>query len=218
MKREVLEKYIFIFWVFILGSFFGFIHENFLNLIKGIHEVRRGLIYEPLIPIYGIGLLIFYLVYHKVDLKKYNLLHKVFIIFIIGFISGGVMEYLCSLIQEKVFGTISWDYSYLKYNINGRTSLLHASFWGLLGILFYQLILPILSEQKKLINKNWLKIFTIIIAIIFILDCSISWMACQRETERRKNIEPRNTLEKVLDKYYPDEYLDRIYNNAQVIK
>ena len=54
---------------------------------------------------------------------------------------GGITEYLCSYIQEKAFGTISWDYSYLLFNINGRTSLLHCTYWGIAGILYITYIL-----------------------------------------------------------------------------
>ena len=41
-------------------------------------------------------------------------------IFLITMILGGITEYVCSYIQEKVFGTISWDYSYLIFNIKSN--------------------------------------------------------------------------------------------------
>ena len=34
-----------------------------------------------------------------------------------GFLVGGTVEHICSFMQEKIVGTISWDYSYLKYNV-----------------------------------------------------------------------------------------------------
>ena len=39
------------------------------------------------------------------------------IVFISSMILGGITEYLCSYIQEKAFGTISWDYSDWIFNI-----------------------------------------------------------------------------------------------------
>ena len=50
-----LKKFSFIFLVFIIGSFIGFVWENVFTIIKGAYHLRQGLLYEPLIPIYGIG-------------------------------------------------------------------------------------------------------------------------------------------------------------------
>ena len=215
MKNKIFEKYSIIFWVFIVGSFAGFIHENLLTFLKGEFVLRRGLIYEPLIPIYGIGLLIFYLSYNGLKLKSTNTLFRVFAVFIVSFFLGGLTEYMCSLIQEKFFGTISWDYSYLKFNLNGRTSLIHATFWGMMGILFYELLLPILVIIREYILAKNFKTLTIILTLILLFDCSISSIACSRQRERRKNIEPSNSFEEFLDKHYSDEYLEEIYNNAK---
>ena len=97
---------------------------------KGYFESRQGLIYGSFIPVYGIGAIIYYLILNNI--KKDNKIK----IFFITAILGGITEYICSLVQEKVFGTISWDYSYIIFDINGRTSLLHCSYWGIAGILY----------------------------------------------------------------------------------
>ncbi len=215
MKKRSFEKYAFIFIIFILGSFIGFIHENLLTIIKGHYQLRQGLIYEPLIPIYGLGLLVFFLVYHNLNLKIYNKKSEILIAFVIGFIMGGITEYLCSYVQEKIFGTVSWDYYYLKFNFNGRTSIAHATFWGLIGLLFYELIMPILEKIKTILESNIIKILITILFIIFIIDASISIVACIRQGKRKRGIEANNYIEKLLDTYYPDKYLNKIYNNAR---
>ena len=43
-------------------------------------------------------------------------------------------------------------------------------------------------------------------------------MACLRQTERLLGFQASNEFEVFLDKHYPDEYLNRIYNNAKVVK
>ena len=48
-----------------------------------------------------------------------------------------------SYFQELLFGTISWDYSNLWFNINGRTSLLHCTYWGIGGVLFMKYVMLI---------------------------------------------------------------------------
>ena len=130
---------------------------------------------------------------------------------------GGLTEYLCSFMQEKLFGTISWDYSYLPFNNQGRTSLLHCIYWGIGGILYVTYIEPLIEKMREKINKNIIRIITIILAIFMIFDITISWMAAERQIERKSNVEPENKMDLFFDEYYPDEYIDRIFNNKKYV-
>lgn len=208
--KKIKNELIILFWLFIIGSIAGFIFEiTVVFFQKGHFELRQGLIYGPFIPVYGIGAMFYYIVLSKTKIKN-----KVQI-FLITMILGGITEYLCSFIQEKAFGTISWDYSYLPFNINGRTSLLHCIYWGIGGVLYITYIEPFLN---KIIDKTNMKVFdliTIILLIFIVFDISISWMAADRQAERKNNIEPQNQLDLFLDKNYPDEYMNRIFNNKK---
>lgn len=218
MKKRFLENYNFLLFVFILGSFIGFVWENIWTIIKGHYALRQGLIYEPLIPIYGVGALVFFFIYKNIEIKTNNKIVKLFLIFVLAFSLGGAIEYIASLLQEKILGTISWNYSHLKFNLNGRISFKHSSFWGFLGVIFYYWLLPQLIKIKNWLSNKKISIVTIILTIILFLDCSISFMACLRQRERRKEIEPSNKIEEFLDKHYDDEYLNRIFNNAREVK
>ncbi len=218
MKKESIKKINFIILLFIIGSFIGFLHENILNLIIGRYILRKGLIYEPLIPIYGLGLVILYLSYNSIDFKNKSKWKELLTVFIFGFFLGGFTEYMGSLIQEKVFGTISWDYSNIFLNIYGRTSVFHAAFWGLAGLIFYEALLPWINKLKSHMEKRSVNNLAMVLSTVFILDCLVSFSACYRVTERRNNIAANNTFDRILDKYYPDEYIEKIYNNARVPK
>lgn len=218
MKKEVIKNGCFIFLLVIVGSFFGFLYENTLTLMKGSYALRQGLLYEPLIPVYGVGLLAFYMIYDHIDLKNCSKLGKLFIVFSVGFIMGGLVEYIFSYIQEMAFGTISWDYSYLTLNLGGRTSVLHSSIWGLMGVIFYELLMPVLKKFKESLNKDWIMSIVMVLTIIFTIDCLISTCACLRHTERKQNIEPTSVVDRFLDKHYPNEFIERVYNNAKETK
>ena len=209
-EKNVKKELTILFWVFIIGSIAGFIFEVIVVFFqKGHFELRQGLIYGPFIPVYGIGAMCYYIVLSKIKIKN-----KVQI-FLITMILGGITEYLCSFIQEKAFGTISWDYSYLPFNINGRTSLLHCIYWGIGGVLYITYIDPFLNKMIDKTNIKAFDLITIILSIFIIFDISISWMAADRQTERKNNIEPENRLDIFLDKNYPDEYMNRIFNNKK---
>ncbi len=217
MKKGIFNKYATILLIFIIGSFIGFLHENILELVQGYNRLKQGLIYEPLIPVYGIGALVYYYIYKDIP-KKHNKLLNILIVFFIGFILGGCVEYFLSYMQEKIFGTVSWNYVYLKFNLNGRTSLFHACFWGITGVLFYYLFLPQLKKLEAYIEKNNHYILIIVLSGILLFDCTISTVACLRHAQRREGLIPQNSIEEFLDRHYPDEYLNRIYPTARIPK
>lgn len=211
-KNKIVKELTTIFWLFIIGSVIGYITEMIVVLFqKSYFESRKGLIYGPFIPVYGIGLIIYYLILKNIKTKN-----KVKI-FLITAIIGGIAEYMSSFIQEKAFGTISWDYTNLIFNINGRTSLLHCTYWGIAGILYMQIIIPLIQKLKPYTIKKGIKVFTIISVILMSINISISYVAANRQTERRNNIPANSKLDIFLDEHYPDELMDKVYANKKEV-
>lgn len=128
---------------------------------------------------------------------------------------GGVLEYLCSFFQEIFFGTISWDYLHLFMNLNGRTCLLYCVYWGIIAIVYLKIIYPCFQKMEPLIDKTEIRIFTVFFMLFMIFDITISCMAGNRQQERRQGLPAMDSLDVFLDKAYPDELLDRIYNNKK---
>ena len=209
MKRKDVFKFILIiFWVFIIGSLIGYGVETIVAIIQNGHFAsRQGLLYGPLIPVYGIGLVIYYLVISKIK-DESN-----FKIFIITMILGGIVEYLFSFFQEKIFGTVSWDYSNLWFNINGRTSLLHCIYWGTGGILFVKYVYPFLEKIINKLDLLALKHITVILIVLLAFDVGISCVASSRQKERVEGIAASSNLDRFCDEHYPDSVMDYIYSN-----
>ena len=195
-----------IFWLFMVGCVFGCVFEMINHFVHfGDWVSRRGLIYGPLNPVYGLGLVFFVIFLSKI--KNPGL------IFLGGMLLGGGCEYLCSLVQEKMFGTISWDYSHQLFNIGGRTSLKYMLFWGVLALLVMKIIYPFLSNLIEKMPVKTGNILTIILIVFMIADIIISVVACLRQSERAHGIEPSNQVEVFLDKHYPDKKLNKIFEN-----
>lgn len=211
-KRRIVKQVLKIFWLFIIGSILGYLFEMIIVLFqKGHFESRQGVIYGPFTPVYGIGAVIYYIFFEKVKTK--NLLE----VFLISMILGGITEYLCSFIQEKCFGTISWDYSYLLFNLNGRTSLLHCSYWGIAGVLYIKYIKPMLQKMEELLERNYMKAITLVFSIFMLFNIIISWIAADRQKERMNHIVPKNKVDIFLDKHYSDERMDKIFSNKKYV-
>ena len=140
-KESIIQKLTKIFWIFLIGSIIGYGLEMIVGLVQNGHFVsRQGLLFGPFIQVYGVGLVAYYLVISNIKKKSYIK------IFFITMLLGGIVEYLFSYLQETWFGTISWDYSNLLFNIHGRTSLLHCLYWGIGGVLFVRFILPLIRN------------------------------------------------------------------------
>ena len=94
-----------LFIIFVIGCLFGNYYERILNLVRHylkdgsiFWEVRRGVIYGPFSPVYGMGaVLMTKLLAGKND--------KWYITLIKGALLGGSFEYLTSFLQETFTGT-----------------------------------------------------------------------------------------------------------------
>ena len=211
-KLKIVNKYILIcLWILVLGSIFGFFAEMLYALVytRSI-EIRRGLIYGPFIQVYGMGALAFYfLVKSEQDPKK---------LFFKGMIMGGVLEYLCSFFQEIFFGSVSWDYSGLLLNLNGRTSLQYCIYWGIIAVFFLKTVYPLLLKMEKYVDNKKIIIVSYLLLVFVVFDVWISCVATARQNARAEGIPPASKFDEFLDKTYPDEFLDKIYNNRKNIE
>ena len=131
----------------------------------GIIESRKGLIWGPFCPVYGVSAAV--LILCLTPYKDKNFLF----LFLYGVIAGSIAEYLLSYGLEAFYGIRFWDYTYTNLHINGRICLLYSAYWGILSVVLVKWIKPIID---KIINKIKPKIRNIIELMIFIfliIDC-----------------------------------------------
>lgn len=211
-KEKIIQKLTKIFWIFLIGSILGYGMEMIVGLVQNGHFVsRQGLLFGPFIQVYGVGLVAYYLVISNIKKKSYIK------IFFITMLLGGIVEYLFSYFQETWFGTISWDYSNLLFNIHGRTSLLHCLYWGIGGVLFVRFILPLIRNLNEWCKNTNFRFITAFLVLFITFDIVMSGMAGSRQLERKNNIAANGYIDNFFDEYYPDEKLEQIYSNAKTV-
>lgn len=209
-KENKVNEFSKIFIIFMIGSIIGYIVEMIVALVQNGHfESRQGLIYGPFTPVYGIGIITYYIIFKFVKTRNKGK------VFLISMLLGGIIEYLCSYLQEKIFGTVSWDYSNWIFNINGRTTLIHSAYWGIAGILYVMLIEPIIPKIDNFMKDKYMKLATNLLLIFMVFNISISTIAALRQNKRANNIPPENGVEVFLDNHYPDEYMEEVFANAR---
>lgn len=158
-KEKITIKQII--WYFIIFSIIGLIIETmFCFLTTGILESRKGLIWGPFCPVYGVGAVLLILILHSYK-------EKPVILFVLGSILGNVIEYLLSFLLEAYYGTRFWDYSYLRWNLNGRICILYSAYWGVLSFILVRYLKQYIDIViNKIPNSKKLHIILIVGLII----------------------------------------------------
>lgn len=203
-----MKSVIRVFWIFIIGSILGCVVEEIWCLLKNkVFQIRKSLIYLPMIPIYGIAAVFITII---ADIVGYNLWK----VFFIGALVATLIEYFSSWIQEKIFHTKSWDYSQFPFNLHGRVNLLYSIGFGLFAVLFIKQLNRLVFFIRNHVPMQFFFALSFLAFVFFTVDVVITIMATYRQKQRREGKEAKNQLEKFLDKKYPDERLNKIYNNS----
>ncbi|MBR7060541.1 MAG: putative ABC transporter permease [Eubacterium sp.] len=214
MKFKINFKYNFYqyVWIFISGCYIGYGVETIWCLIKnGFIESRKSLVLGHLSVAYGMGAVLLTLI--LVNFEKAPLWKT----FLTAFLSGTVVEYICSWGQETFFHSVAWDYSHLPLNINERVCLLYSLFWGVLGVAWVKLVIPLFTKIFEKIHIPFEKALIGIFIVFFVFDAFLSASAAVRMNERKTDELPTNRYEQFLDERYDDETMRKIYANSKNI-
>lgn len=193
-----------------IGSFFGVVVELIWCLLRnGYIESRSGLVYGPFNLLYGVGAV-------ALTLTLYRFRNKgKWISFFGGMIVGSTVEYVCSWWQETFFGSRSWDYSDMPFNLNGRICLLYAGFWGILGVLWVKVIYPWMAKLILRLPNRAGKIITWVLFAFFVINIVVTLIAVFRWSQRVDNIAPPNSFWEFIDLRFSNERMERIFANMK---
>lgn len=191
-----------------VGSFWGVIIEMLWCLLtRGYIESRAGLVYGPFNLLYGAGAV-------AMTLALYRFRNRGrWLSFLGGFTVGSIVEYVCSWGQEMLFGSRSWDYSQMPFNLNGRICFLYSVFWGLLGIFWVKTIYPWMAELILKLPDKAGKIATWTLLVFFIFNAVVTVLAVWRWTQRLDGMEPANAFWAFMDVRFPNERMEHIFAN-----
>lgn len=202
--------------VYMVAGLAGTLWETILFLVRDKRFViSNGSVFTPFNFVYGFGGIC-------VIITLYKLVNYPFLVFIVGGLLGGSVEYLLSFLEQKICHTQSWDYKGRILNINGRTTVPLMFFWGLLCIaVMYIAYIPFC---EYVINRFFIdtelhhKIYHIImlVSIAYILiDLTLVVSIMIRSSRRKQNIEAGNFYSRFLDKFFPESYVSKHFPNSK---
>ena len=202
-----------LFWTFIVGSVAGFVFEGTWSIIKTGHwEHHAATLWGPFCIIYGAGAVLVYSISYI--LRKRNTVVQ----FATYMIAGSLVEFFFSLLQEKWFGSVSWNYSSHFLNIGGRVSLKMTLIWGVIGIIFAKFVFPYLGRLIMKFKGKGANAVTCILVAFMIVNLAATSLAVTRWRMRLNGAEPKNQIEQILDSTYNDTKMERLFTNMNFLE
>ncbi len=154
-------KYILMFFFYSAG---GWCLESLYCSIGEKRFVNRGFLTGPMCPIYGTAAIV-------LTVFIYNpFKDRPLIVFLLGMVLCDIVEYITSVIMEKLFSARWWDYTYEFLNLNGRICLKHTLYWGIIAVVFVNVIHPSVENLYASINGVYTKYILIVVLSVFTLD------------------------------------------------
>ena len=197
--------------LFILGAFLGDIVETvFCLATTGRLMSSSSLVFGPFSIVWGLAcaLLTWILYRYRDKSDRY--------IFVFGTILGGAYEYVCSVFTEMAFGTVFWDYSEIPFNLGGRINLLYCFFWGIAAVVWMKGVYPFLSRQIEKLPARAGRAVCSVLLVLLAADMLISALALARYSERQTGSPKQTAVGQILDEYFPDEFIEKRYENLKL--
>ena len=155
--------------IFALISFGGWVYETiYCSVVEG-EFTKRGFLFGPTCPIYGIGALAVWLVLGQIS--------NPFIVFIIGGFLATVIEYSTGLFLERRFKKKWWDYSMFKFNLHGRVCPQASAVFGAFSVTSVFVLVPAMLNILMLFSRHTISVMAFIVVTLYFLDtvASLLW-------------------------------------------
>ena len=210
------QNVFYLFMIFLIYSFVGYICEVICSSIWQKKLVNRGFFCGPWLPIYGVGSI--FVLYTLLRFKNDPVM-----VFILGALITSALEYFTSFILEKIFHNKWWDYEDHKCNINGRICLQNTLLFGLGSLIIIYITDPLVIKFLKNMPYKLIIIISSVTFLVFLIDCIYSFVVAYNlrnriiiceELKREKLAKIPGMLEKLIKervenfKTYPKRLLE----------
>jgi len=155
--------------IFALISFGGWVYETiYCSVVEG-EFTKRGFLFGPTCPIYGIGALAVWLVLGQIS--------NPFVVFFIGGFLATVIEYSTGLFLERRFKKKWWDYSMFKFNLHGRICPQASAVFGAFSVTSVFVLVPTMLNILMIFSKHTVSVVAFIVVTLYFLDtvASLLW-------------------------------------------
>ena len=211
-----------LFWVFVVCSVLGLILEDIWHMVivePGVYQDRAGMLFGPFSPIYGVGAALLTMALNR--FYKKNTL----VIFLVSAVIGASFEVFAGWFWQTAFGIVSWNYNHvtlfgmpdpLVLLTGGRTCTQFACLWGIGGVLWIKLTLPILLKIINMIPWKWRYSLTTVCTVLMLIDCFMTVQALDFWFQRVSNIEQDTPVAAFYAKHFDNEYMEHRFQSMSM--
>ena len=193
---------------FIFFSIIGYIGEL---VYCSLNKRKSGkALYGPWCPLYGLGGLLITSVLSSFE-------SNILLVYIVGVLVSSFTEYFVSLVLEVIFDARWWDYSFKKFNLNGRICLENSLLFGVLAVIVYYLYIPFRVYVVSICNPLLLRVIVYSLSLAMSVDGLITILEAIEVKYRLDLIDEEGTDNKVklknkLNKLKSDFNYKRLIN------
>ena len=179
-------------WLFFIYSFLGWVLETAAATVKQKKFANRGLVNGPFCVIYGIAAL--FMTFGLQELRGVWL-------FLFATIYATVIEWVAGHLIEKAFKARWWDYSKIRWNLDGYICIPASLVWGTLGYLGIRWGNRFAIIVFKMLPLFLMKILVLVLLGILIVDILGSYLLLRGKGKNLARWEATNEgLDRVSDK------------------
>ena len=201
-----------LFWVFVVAAFVGIFIETWYHLVVfGEWEDRAGLVWGPFSPIYGFGAVLM-----TVTLNRFWQKSSIMIFLVSAFI-GASFEFFVSWYMETAFGILAWDYSGSFLNIDGRTNFAFFCSWGMLGLLWVKLLLPVTMRLVDAVKPQWRALLTMAGFSFMVVNACFTLLALDCWSLRSAGEVPEGDVQVFFAENFDDKFMEDRFQTMSVV-
>ena len=219
-----MEYWVNIILVFFVYAFAGWCMEVILKYRQYHRFINRGFLTGPVCPIYGCGAVLITVVIGNLASVESGLVMT----FALSFVICGAVEYLTSLILEKIFHARWWDYSQKPMNLHGRVWIGNLLLFGLAGIAIIHLVNPAIYRVFDRVPMGTREVLAMALLAIIAADFVISYFVLKlvkvgidsseadNTEEISKEVRQMLTNKSYFYKRFSDAYPEVVYRTERV--
>lgn len=166
-----MEYWVNIVLLFFIYAFAGWCMEVALKYRQYHRFINRGFLTGPICPIYGCGAVLITVVIGNLASVESGLVMT----FALSLIICGAVEYLTSLVLERIFHARWWDYSQKPMNLHGRVWIGNLLLFGLAGVAIIHIANPALYSVLDRMKLRTREVLAIALLAVIATDFVISY-------------------------------------------
>jgi uncharacterized membrane protein len=210
-KGYIALNFFNLFWIFIICSIIGLLLETvFWFWQYGGYQNRAGLLFGPFSPIYGFGGLLMTLGLNRLHSRP------IILIFLVSAFIGGAFEYFVSWLLQFSFGITAWDYTGTWLSFGGRTNGEFMMMWGVLGVIWIKLLLPLTLRLVNAIPWKIRYTATTIVTVFMVINGAMTLMAFDCWFERVSGYSSHTPIEQFLSDRFDNEFMTDRFQSMSI--